>query len=95
MAVIHISEAEAALDLSGLIDKVSAGEQLRIDRQSQSFAIVPAVEGFPAGWTTADALREAEARNSSVTLDDDFGDDMEEIMRFNRQGGWPNEWESS
>jgi antitoxin (DNA-binding transcriptional repressor) of toxin-antitoxin stability system len=91
MAVIHISEAEAAHDLSGLIDKVRAGEQVHIDRGTESFAIVPA---SPIGWTTTEALRRSEARGSQVTLDDDFGDDMEEIMRFNRQER-PDPWESS
>ncbi len=95
MSVIHISEAEAAHDLSGLIDKVRAGEQVQINRGAESFALVPAVEEFPVGWTIDDAIRRSEARGSAVTLDDDFGDDMEEIMRFNRQGGWPNDWESS
>jgi antitoxin (DNA-binding transcriptional repressor) of toxin-antitoxin stability system len=95
MAVIHISEAEAAHELPRLIDKVRAGEQVCIDRGTESFALVPAAEGFPVGWTTDDAVRRSEARNTPVTLDDDFASDMEEIMRFNRQGGWPNDWESS
>jgi hypothetical protein len=94
MAVIHISEAEAARDLSGLIDKVRAGEQVHIDRGAESFALVAAVDDFPPGWTIDDAIRRSKARGSTVTLDDAFGDDMEEIMRFNRQGGWPNDWES-
>jgi len=95
MAVIHISEAEAAHSLSDLIDKVRAGDRVEIESNSESFALVPAVEGFPVGWTTDDAIRRSEARGSTITLDDDFADDMEEIMRFNRQEGWPNDWESS
>jgi len=91
MAVIHISEEEAARDLAGLIDKVRTGQQVQIDRGTESFALVPA---SPVGWTTTDALRRSEVRGSQVTLDDDFGDDMEEIMRFNRQER-PSPWESS
>jgi len=95
MAVIHVTEEEAAVKLPDLIDKVRAGEQIRIDRGAESFALVPATKGFAPGWTIDDAIRQSEARGSTVVLDDDFGDDMEEIMRFNRQGGWPNDWESS
>jgi len=92
MAVIHITEEEAARDLSGLIDRVRAGEQVHIDCGMESFAIVPA---SPLRmWTTTEALRRAEERGSGITLDDQFGDDMEEIMRFNRQER-PDPWESS
>jgi antitoxin (DNA-binding transcriptional repressor) of toxin-antitoxin stability system len=94
MAVIHISEAEAARTLPELIEKVRAGEQVHIDRGAESFALVPAVDNFPAGWTIDDAIRRSEARGSTVTLDEAFADDMEEIMRFNREDRF-EDWESS
>lgn len=92
MAVIHISEEEAARDLTALIDKVRAGEQVRIDRGAESFAVVPVTP--KRTWTTEDAVRQSEARGNHVTLDDDFADDMEEIMRLNREDRF-EEWESS
>ena len=93
MAVTHISEAEAAHDLPRLIDKVLAGEQVHIDRGTKSVALVSAVRGFPVGWTIDDAIRQAEARDSHVLLDDKFGDDMEEIMRLNRLPRKEEPWE--
>jgi len=94
MAVIHISEEEAARDLRNLIDKVRAGERVEIASGAETFALVPARPTHPMIWTTEDAVRQAEARNSPVTLDEDFGGDMEEIMRFNRLER-PDPWESS
>jgi hypothetical protein len=38
MAVIHISETDAARDLSTLLDKVRAGDQVEIVREDGSFA---------------------------------------------------------
>jgi hypothetical protein len=94
MAVIHISETETALSLADLIAKVRAGNRVEIESGAESFTIVPAIEPFPKGWTTLDALRQSEARGSETTLDDAFADDMEEIMRFNREDRF-EEWESS
>jgi antitoxin (DNA-binding transcriptional repressor) of toxin-antitoxin stability system len=42
MAVIHISEAEAARDLHSLLAKARAGEEVRIESGADSFALVPA-----------------------------------------------------
>ncbi len=92
MAVIHVTEAEAARDLSELIEKVRAGGRVEIDSGTESFALVPA--GPIKTWTVSEAIRRAEARGPGVTLDDQFGDDMEEIMRFNRLER-PDPWESS
>jgi hypothetical protein len=93
MAVIHIPESETALSLSDLIAMVRAGEDVRIDSGSESFALVSSVRGFPVGWTVDDAIRQSEARGSHVLLDDKFGDDMEEIMRFNRLRRKEEPWE--
>jgi hypothetical protein len=91
MAVIHISEEEAARDLSAVLAKVSAGETVHIERAAESFAIVQVTK--PARWTVDDAIKQSEARGSQVLLDDDFGNDMEEIMRFNRLPRRGEPWE--
>jgi antitoxin (DNA-binding transcriptional repressor) of toxin-antitoxin stability system len=93
MAVIHISEEEAARSLPDLIARVQAGERVLIDGGSGSVSLVPADES-PKRRTTSAAVRRSEAHGASVTLDDAFADDMEEIMRFNRQER-PDPWESS
>jgi len=92
MAVIHISEEEAARELSTLIDKVRAGEQVHIDCGAESFAIVPASP--IKRWTISEAIRMAEERGPGVAADQGFADDLEEIMRFNRLER-PDPWESS
>jgi hypothetical protein len=39
MAVVHISEAEAALDFHAVLDRVKAGDDLRIESGNDLFAL--------------------------------------------------------
>jgi antitoxin (DNA-binding transcriptional repressor) of toxin-antitoxin stability system len=93
MAVIHVSEAEAAHDLSALIDQVSAGERVEIDRGSQSFAIVPAPTIPPKSRTLSEAIRLLEEQGSNVLLDDKFGDDLEAAIASHAHEVGRNAWE--
>jgi antitoxin (DNA-binding transcriptional repressor) of toxin-antitoxin stability system len=93
MAVIHVTEAEAALDLSALIDKVSAGEHVEIDRGTQSFAIVRSLALPPKSRTISEAIRLLDERGSSVLLDDKFGDDMEAAIASHAHEIGRNAWE--
>jgi antitoxin (DNA-binding transcriptional repressor) of toxin-antitoxin stability system len=95
MAVIHVTEEEAARELASLIDRVKAGEEVRIDRGSETVAVLQSPEPGPKMWTISEAIRRAEARGSTVTLDDQFGDDMEEIIRRNSEERLIDPWESS
>jgi antitoxin (DNA-binding transcriptional repressor) of toxin-antitoxin stability system len=42
MAVIHISEAEAARDFAGLLARVRAGAEIVIENGAQPVAVLPA-----------------------------------------------------
>jgi antitoxin (DNA-binding transcriptional repressor) of toxin-antitoxin stability system len=81
MAVIHISESEAALNFAALMDHVRAGGEVVIDRDASAIAIVrPAI---PAPRRLSESLRLAKAHASTVTLDDDFGRDLTEAYTAN------------
>jgi hypothetical protein len=95
MAVIHISEKEAARDLPAVLAKVRAGNLVEIDSGSESFAVVAKGDAIPPRRSLDEAIRMSEERGSRVLLDDDFGDDMEEIMRLNRLPRETEPWESS
>jgi antitoxin (DNA-binding transcriptional repressor) of toxin-antitoxin stability system len=94
MAVIHISEAEVAGDVPGLVARVLAGEEVVIDSMAGSVKIVPvaAAVGRPIS-EIIDGLRAREKeRGYPLTMDDDFADDMEEIIR-NRKPADRSAWD--
>jgi hypothetical protein len=45
------------------------------------------------GRPITDILREAKQRNSTVTLDEDFGKDLEEIIASHQQPWNPPSWD--
>jgi antitoxin (DNA-binding transcriptional repressor) of toxin-antitoxin stability system len=92
MAVIHISEAEAAQDFYAVLAKVRAGESVHIDTADKSFAIVPVP--VPKLWTVDEAIRRSEEAGVHAFLDDEYADQMEELMRINRLPRESEQWAS-
>jgi len=78
----------------GLLGVVAIGVAVflafRRRKTSEPVAVLRSPDGNPPHRSISEAIRLSKARGSNVTLDDAFGDDMEAIMRLNRQGGWPN-----
>ncbi len=93
MAIVHISEVEAARDLAGLLAKVRAGEDIRIASGSETFTIVPA-EAVPVKLRSAsEILASLKKRGSTVTLPPGFADDVEEGIRSHEHETLRNPWE--
>ena len=85
---LRITEAELARDVGAVLDKVQQGSEVVIEREDQrTVAIVSAPPR--GGRPIDDMLRDARARNSTVTLDEDFGRDMEEIIAMRYRGCTP------
>lgn len=90
MAIIHISEAEAARDFPGLMARLRAGEKVVIEKEA-SPALMLRVEvvgsRIPAGpgRLLSEAIASAEARGSKVTLDGEFGRDLEAAISGHRE----------
>jgi antitoxin (DNA-binding transcriptional repressor) of toxin-antitoxin stability system len=81
MAVVHISEAEAVRDFAGLLARVRAGEEVVIDSDARAIAVVRLAATQPGpGRLLSESLASAEARGSTVTLDGDFGRDLEAVI---------------
>ena len=78
MAVIHISEAEAAKDFAGLLARVRAGAEIVIDDKLPAVVLQRSSE-MPVR-RLSESLRLAKEHGSTVTLDDDFGRDLEGII---------------
>lgn len=83
MAVIHISEAEAARTFTTLLAQVRAGDEIIIENGNQPPAILHAAT--PQTRSISDSIARAEAYAKEIgyepVMDADFASDMEEIIQ--------------
>ncbi len=84
MAVIHISEAEAARDLPSLLAKVRGGAAVRIDSGSETFDLIRTPPHEKSG-KISDIIAVLERRGATATPDPGFADDIEDGMRRHRE----------
>jgi len=94
--VIHVSDAEAANNLPALLDRVSAGAEVVIERDSRPVAVVsppPAPRGRLLSESIAWAKEHAEKLGYEPTMDADFAADLEEIINRHRQPLNPPPWD--
>lgn len=94
MAVIHISEADAARDLPSLLAQVRAGAEVIIENDARPIAVLKAAEPPRRTISESIALAEAHARELGYepVMDADFAADVEEIIR-NRRAGDRTTWD--
>jgi antitoxin (DNA-binding transcriptional repressor) of toxin-antitoxin stability system len=94
MAVIHISEAEAARDFAGLMARVRAGAEVVIEDGSLAVAVLHAPT--PPRRSISESITLAEARSKKLgytpVMDAEFAADMEEIIR-NRKPRDTSAWD--
>jgi antitoxin (DNA-binding transcriptional repressor) of toxin-antitoxin stability system len=84
MAVIHISEAEAARDFAAVMDYVRAGAEVVIDNDASPVAVLrPATN--PNLRRLSESLKMARARASEVTLDGTFERDLMDVINGQRE----------
>lgn len=95
MAVIHISEADAARDFAGLLAHVRAGAEIVIEKEA-SPAVVLRVAVEPRGRLLSESIALAEAHAKEMgfepVMDADFAADLEEIIR-NRKPRDTSAWD--
>ncbi len=89
--VIHISDAEAASDFASLLDRVRAGAEIVIEHDARPVAVVRPAE--PAVRLLSESLRLAREHGSTVTLDSEFGKDVEAAIESHREPLSPPEWD--
>jgi antitoxin (DNA-binding transcriptional repressor) of toxin-antitoxin stability system len=90
--VIHISEAEAASDFPSLLARVREGAEVIIERDAQAVAVLRPAEPHP-GRLLSESIALAKAHGSTVTLDGDFGRDLEDIINSHREPLTPPAWD--
>lgn len=80
--VLHVSEADAARDLTAILERVQAGVEVVIERDAQPLAVIRAAA--PARRTISECIALAEAHEKETgnapVLDADFAADVEEIV---------------
>jgi antitoxin (DNA-binding transcriptional repressor) of toxin-antitoxin stability system len=94
MAVVHISEADLARDVHGVLEKVRSGAEVVIEQDDRPVAVIKAPKGPGRMLSECIAIakqREME-RGYAVTLDPDFAADVEDIVR-GRQPWNPPSWD--
>jgi hypothetical protein len=79
MAVIHISEAEAARDFAGLLARVRAGAEVVIDNDAYPPVVLRVAVERPVR-RLSESLRLAKEHSSTVTLDGGFAADLEAVV---------------
>jgi len=81
--VIHISELEAAGHFAALLARLRAGEEIVIEDDTRPVAVVHPAEPMRRTISESIALAEAHAKESGhkPTMDPDFAEDLEEIIR--------------
>jgi antitoxin (DNA-binding transcriptional repressor) of toxin-antitoxin stability system len=83
MATIHIPESEAARDFAAVMAYVRAGSEVVIEDDALAVAVVSPPAGR-LGILLSEVIARAEARGSTVTLDGDFGRDLEDAIASHR-----------
>jgi len=91
MATLHVTEAELARDLHAVLAKVQQGAEVVVLQDQRPVAVIrPSTR---SGRPISEVLRQAKERNSTVTLDAEFGKDLERIIAAHEQPWNPPSWE--
>ncbi len=91
MGTLRITEAELARNLHAVLAKVREGAEILVEADHRPVAVIRAPER--SGRPASEILREAKERNSTVTLDPEFGKDLEAVIASHQQPWNPPSWE--
>lgn len=91
MATVYMSESDVARDLHAVLVKVKQGIEVVIEQDHRPVAVLKAQQR--SGRPGTEILAEAQRRNSAVTLDSDFGNDMNEVIASHQRAWNPPSWD--
>jgi hypothetical protein len=88
----RITEADLARDAHAVLEKVGLGTEVIIENgDHQAVAVIRSPRR--CGRPITEILRDAKERGSTVTLDENFGRDLEEIIVSHQQPWNPPSWD--
>jgi antitoxin (DNA-binding transcriptional repressor) of toxin-antitoxin stability system len=90
MAVLHITEADLARDVHGVLEKVRAGAEVVIERDSHPVAVLRAAE---SRRRTLLEIAASLPEHSNATIDPDFAADVREFIDSHREPLNAPEWD--
>ena len=91
--VIHIPEAEAAkTNVEELLAHVRAGAEVVIENGARPVAVLRSADSHP-GRLLSESIATAQAHGFTVTLDGDFGRDLEAIVHSHLESLHPPAWD--
>jgi len=91
MATVRITEAEFERDIHGVLAKVQQGTEVVVEQDHRAVAVIRSP--IPKGRLLSECIALAEARRSTITLDEDFAKDVEEGIASRSQPWNPPSWE--
>jgi antitoxin (DNA-binding transcriptional repressor) of toxin-antitoxin stability system len=91
MAQVHMTEAELASDLHGVLAKVQQGVEVVVEQDHRPVAVIRSP--LPKGRLLSECIALAEARGSTAILDEGFMKDVEEGIASRSQPWKPPAWE--
>ena len=78
-----MSEAELARNLHAVLAKVQQGVEVVIEQDHRPVAVIKASRR--SGRLISEIVRQAKERNSTVTLDPDFGKDLDAVIASHQE----------
>jgi len=91
MGTLHISDADLARDPYAVLAKVEEGVEVIVERDHRPVATIKSAKR--SGRPISECIASAKASGSNVTLDDEFGKDVEEGIRGRSQPWNPPSWD--
>ena len=95
MSAVHMTEAEIARDLHGVLERVRTGVEIIIEEDARPIAVLKAAPhtGRPISECIALAKGLAKAHGSRAAMDDSFARDVEEAIQSHRASWNPPSWD--
>lgn len=90
MATLHISEADLARDLDGVLEKVRAGAEVVVEKDHMPVAVIKPPHA--RSRKVSDILAALDP-NSTATVDADFARDVEAAIAWHREPADPPKWD--
>lgn len=88
---VHLSSAEAIRDIANILERVEKGAEVIVEKDQRPVAVIqPAPR---PGRMLSECIALAEAHGSTVTLDEDFARDLEEIIQSHREPLDASRWD--
>lgn len=91
MATLHMSEAELALDLHAVLDKVQQGVEIVIEQNHRPVAVLKPSK--PLGRLISEVIADMKASGSTATMDEDFARDIQAGIDSQREPWNPPSWD--